>query len=177
MNRTLFLMVLALLPSLATAQDLYQHRLTAAVGRLNPTGTGKSGLFDSAPLLAFDYGYRFHRYSQADIGVDLGFASEKVSKTRRNVYIPRFGYRFILPLMDDRVEAHVGAGAGHGFIKPTVRGSESWLVYGQFGGSYAIDAAKNYRAGMTVRWFRDPIGVPVQQWIAVSAEFSYSFGR
>ena len=76
-----------------------------------------------------------------------------------------------------RYAGAVEAGAGHGFIKPTVRGSESWLVYGQFGGNYAIDAAKKYRAGMTVRWFRDPIGVPVQQWIAVSAEFSYSFGR
>lgn len=173
MSRLLFVFLLALLP--AAAQSFPGHNLGVTFGSLNEAGGNQAKPFGSSPMLAFDYGYRFHRHSQADIGVDIGFADP--SGTRRNVYIPRFGYRLIIPLMQDRVEASVGAGAGHGFIKPTIPGSEVWLVYGQAAANYAIDADRKYRAGFVLRWFRDPVGAPVQQWISVGGQFIWGFGR
>ncbi len=165
MSRVCLLFLLLLLP--ATAQD-YWHRWTFGVGGFNPAGKGEqSKTIGGAPMLSFDYGYHFHRFSQADIGVDLGFAD-------RSVRIPRFGYRAIIPLMRDRVEASLGAGAGYVFVKPPLGGYEQWLVYGQAGANYALDAAKRYRAGLIVRWYRDPIGRPVQQWVTVGAEFTFS---
>src|SRR3954452_11569001 len=180
MSRALLLLLLALMP--AGAQE-YWHRLTGSFGALNPLHGYQANTFNSAPMLSFDYGFRFHRYIQADVGADIGFANEKVSsgtsesEYRRNIYIWRFGYRGIVPLWHDRIEASAGAGAGHSYLKPTIPGYEVWLVYGQLGANYAIDRNGRYRAGVTVRWYRDPIGVPVQQWLTVGAEFSYSFGR
>ncbi|MBC8165489.1 MAG: hypothetical protein H7Y20_06420 [Bryobacteraceae bacterium] len=178
MSRHIFILLLAFLP--ASAQT-YEHRLTGSFGALNPAGGAQSDAFNSAPMLSFDYGLRFHRFSQADLGVDIAFASQSAirgsSETRRNIYIPRFGYRAVIPLLQDRLEASIGAGGAHSFIKPTIPGSEIWLVYGQVGASYAIDRDKHYRGGLMLRWYRDPIGTPVQQFISVGAEFTYSFGR
>jgi len=176
MSRALVVLLFALLP--AGAQE-YWHRLTGTFGALNPIGGYQANSFNSAPMLSFDYGYRFFRYGQADVGVDIGFANQNVipDEVRRNIYIPRFGYRAIVPVWHDRIEASAGAGAGHSFIKPTISGYEVWLVYGQLGANYAIDREGRYRAGLTVRWYRDPVGSPVQQWLTVGAEFNYSLGR
>src|SRR5947208_1020290 len=84
------------------AQD-QGHRLSVGFGGLNPLSGSQSETFNSAPLLTFDYGYRFFRYGVADVGVDTGFASDKVGGVRRNLYIPRFGYSLLVPLMHDRV--------------------------------------------------------------------------
>jgi hypothetical protein len=81
-----------------------------------------------------------------------------------------------VPLRNDRIETHVGFGGAHSLFKPKVE-EQVWLVYGQVGANYAIDADRRYRVGMSVRWYRDPIGRPVQQWIAVGGEISYSWGR
>lgn len=180
MSRALLAFLFALLP--AGAQE-YNHRLSAAIGVLNPAGGSQTQSFDAAPLLSFDYGNRFFRYGQADVGVDIGFATGKAASfgqsqdIRRNIYFPRFGYRAIIPLLDDRVEASIGAGASYSFYKPPLRDNETWLVYGQLGANYAIDADKRYRGGVVVRWYRDPVGAPVQQWVTVGFEFLYSFGR
>lgn len=173
MSRALLVFLFALLP--AGAQE-YTNRLTGAFGALNPVSGYVANSYDSAPLLSFDYGYRFHRHSQADLGVDIGFSSER--SVRRNIYIPRFGYRAIFPFWQDRIEASLGAGGAHTFVKPaSLADSEIWLVYGQIGANYAIDTDKRYRTGVMIRWYRDPIGAPVQQWVSVGFEFSYNFGR
>jgi hypothetical protein len=179
MSRVLLVFLLALLP--ACAQE-YWNRLTGTFGALNPAGGYQTNDFGSSPMLSFDYGYRFHRYAQADVGVDIAFATETLSQptvtsTRRNIYIPRFGYRAVIPLRQDRIEASIGAGGAYTFYKPTIVGREMWMVYGQIGANYALDIEKRYRAGLMVRWYRDPIGSPVQQWVSVGAEFTFSAGR
>ena len=55
----------------------------------------------------------------------------------------RFAYRAILPLLRDRLEASLGAGAGYAFVKPPpLGGYEHWLVYGQVGANYALEPLK-----------------------------------
>ena len=165
--------------STAGAQE-YWHRVSLGFGAYNPvSGPALTG-FGAAPAVSFDYGFRFHRNGQFDMGVDTAFANQEIEGTpsvRRNVYVPRAGYRIIIPVWRDRVEAHIGFGGGYSFYKPSIRDNEMWLVYGQIGGNYAIDRDQRYRAGLTVRWLRDPIGTPHQQWVAVMVEGIYSWGR
>jgi hypothetical protein len=176
MTRVLVVFVLMLMP--AAAQEYWQ-RVSLSLGGLNPSAGYQTDGFDSAPLLSFDYGFRFHKYGQFDAGVDAAFATEErrnEMETRRNIYIPRVGYSVVVPLWRDRVEASFGGGGAYSFFKPN-NGNESWLIYLQGRGNYAIDRDKRFRAGMVVRWYRDPIGTPVQQWTAVAGELTYSFGR
>lgn len=171
------LLVLLSVSFAVNAQE-YWHRAALTFGGLVPAGGSQTSGYDTAPVLSFDYGFRFHRYGQFDAGVDAAFASVAFerSSTRTNIYVPRVGYSLIVPVWRDRIEAMVGAGGAYSFFKPTVT-EETWLVYGQFGGNYAIDVDKRYRAGLTVRWYRDPIGTPVQQWVSVGGTFSYNWGR
>lgn len=164
MSRVCLIFLLMLAP--AAAQD-YWHRWTLGVGKFNPVGSGEqSKTLGDSTMLTVDYGYHFTRFGQADMGVDLGFGD-------RNIRIPRFGYRVLIPLMRERVEASLGAGAGYVFVKPPLGGYEHWLVYGQAGANYALDPLKKFRAGMMVRWYRDPIGRPSQNWVTVGAEFTF----
>lgn len=153
-----------------------EHRLSIGLGGLNPQSGTQSETLKSAPLMSFDYGYQFFRHGRADVGVDVGFASDKGTDRRRNIYLPRFGYSFLIPLWNDRIEAALGAGAAHSFIKSPIPGYESWLVYGQLGAAYAVDVNRKYRAGFFLRWYRDPIGRPEQQFISVGGQFTYAFG-
>jgi hypothetical protein len=163
----------------AAAQDQYWHRVSGTFGAFVPAAGSQTSGFGNAPVISFDYGFRFHRYGQWDAGVDAAFASRLVNsrgddKRRTSIYLPRTGYSLIVPLWRDRIEAIAGAGAGYSFFKPAAT-RESWLVYFQGGANYAIDFEKKYRAGMMVRWYRDPVGSPQQQWVSVGAQFSYSF--
>jgi hypothetical protein len=176
MSRALVVFVLMLIP--AAAQD-YWHRASLSFGGLIPSAGHETESFDSAPLLSFDYGFRFNRYGQFDMGVDAAFATERrrsEADVRRNIYIPRVGYSVVVPVWRDRIEASFGGGGAYSFFKPN-NGNESWLIYLQGRGNYAIDRDKRFRAGMVVRWYRDPIGTPVQQWTSVAVEATYAFGR
>jgi hypothetical protein len=169
MVRSLFLLLLTLVP--AVGQD-YWHRVTGSFGGFIPASGSDTTGFDTAPVVAIDYGFRFSRHGQFDAGVDAAFASR--SGQRTNIYVPRVGYSVIVPLWRDRIEAIVGAGGAHSLFKPKIA-TQSWLVYGQFGANYALDSDRRYRAGMMVRWYRDPIGSPVQQWVSLAATISYNW--
>src|SRR5687767_1953300 len=98
--RTLTACFVLCAPSLAQE---YWHRVAGTVGGLNAaSGSDTSGM-GTAPLLSLDYGFRFHRHGQFDAGIDTAFASRAGERT--NIYIPRVGYRIVVPVWDDRVEA------------------------------------------------------------------------
>ncbi|HYO81231.1 MAG TPA: hypothetical protein VES20_07515 [Bryobacteraceae bacterium] len=171
----MFRAALLCLIALPLFSQTYSHRISGTFGAFVPAAGSDIASFDSAPVLAFDWGYRFNRYGQFDLGVDTAFASD--AGRRRNVYLPRAGYSVVVPVWADRVEATIGAGAGYAFYKPTIPGNETWLVYLQAGADYALVPDGKYRAGLMLRWYRDPIGAPAQQWLSVGASVSYHFGR
>ena len=168
------LLILFVLTTSAWAQQHWQ-KVAGSFGGFVPVGRASTAGLNSAPVLAFDYGFRFHRHGQFDAGVDTVF-SESFGR-RRNIYIPRLGYSVLIPVWAERIEITAGAGAGHAFYKPTLENYETWLVYGQLGADYALVPDGRYRAGMMFRWYREPIGAPAQQWISVGATVSYPFGR
>jgi hypothetical protein len=170
--RTLLACTLLCIPA---ASQEYWNRVSGTFGALTPVGENPDPLRPgAAPLLSIDYGHRFSRHGQFDAGVDAAFAER--GDRRMNVNIPRIGYRVIVPVWNDRIETHIGFGAGHSFFKPNPS-QQVWLIYGQLGANYALDADRRYRAGMNVRWYRDPVGRPVHQWVAIGGELSYSWGR
>jgi hypothetical protein len=68
MDRTRAL--LFLVPLSLAAQDYYpRHNFTFGIGAGQPRSELK-GLFTNSPGISAGYGYRFHRYFQADAGVD-----------------------------------------------------------------------------------------------------------
>lgn len=79
-----------------------------------------------------------------------------------------------MPLWHDRVEAAVGFGGAYSLFKPKIS-RQSWLIYGEGGVNYAFDSTNRYRTGIMVRWHRDPIGEPVQQWVSVGGQISYAW--
>jgi hypothetical protein len=177
MVRFLLVVFVACLP--AAGQE-YWHRVTGTLGFLSPHKGQQTADFNTPPLVSVDYGFRFNRHGQWDTGIDIAFAKRGLGaggEQRHNIYIPRVGYRVVVPFLADRAEAYAGFGGAHSFFKPNLAGRQSWLVYGQLGGNYAIDEEGRYRAGMMVRWYRDPIGRPVQQWIGVGAEISYHWHK
>ncbi len=171
MCRASLLLLIVLLP--AGAQE-YNHRVAGSFGGFIPAAGSDTSGFDTAPVASFHYGYRFNRYGSFDAGVDIAFASRNSERT--NIYVPSVGYRVIVPLWNDRIEASLAGGGAYSFFKPKIS-QEVWLVYGELAANYALDADRRYRAGFHVRWYRDPIGRPAQQWVSAGAEISYHFGR
>lgn len=176
MRHALFALFLLTLP--AAAQQ-HWHRVSGAFGGFAPAAGSETSGYETAPALSFDYAFRFHRHAQWDAGVDAAFANpmgnfRRSVRERTNIYLPRTGYSFVLPVWRGRIEVIAGAGAGYSFFKPA-RTNESWLVYFQGGVNYALDRDGRYRVGGIARYFRDPIGTPEQQWVSAGAQFSYSF--
>jgi len=96
-----------------SAQDYFpHHNFTFGVGAARPRGDLGSLLKDS-PAISFGYGYRFHRYFQADAGFDMAFGAANVRDyldtalgplriKDREYFIP-LGGRAIAPLLGGRL--------------------------------------------------------------------------
>ena len=110
------------LPSLAQTrfrEPVPRHNFTVGFGAGIPSGD-LGPFFDNSPNLTFGYGYRFHRYFQADFGLDTIFGSAGVNdfletgfgalRIRDRQYFVPFGGRAILPL--GRVMLYGGGGGG-----------------------------------------------------------------
>lgn len=170
-----FLLFFALIIVPASAQE-YWNRITGSLGGYIPAAGSDTDGFGTPLALSFDYGWRFSKHWQFDAGVDTAFASRYGQRT--NLYVPRVGYSIMIPLpyFDGRTEAIVGFGGAYSFFKPEIS-RQSWLVYGHFGGTYAIDHQRKYRGGMMIRWLRDPVGSPAQQWVSIAGTISYNWGK
>ena len=101
------------------AQSNYpRHNLNLGVGTGLPSGELKNA-FEPSFSLGFEYGYRFLKNFQADIGLDTVFQAARVNEYvdsgwfgyRRirdyQTFIP-FGGRVVLPLSNERVQLFAG---------------------------------------------------------------------
>src|SRR5689334_22995879 len=117
-------LLLAILPTVVLvplwAQDYYpHHNFTFGAGAQRPRGDIGSLLEDSGGI-GVGYGYRFHRYFQADIGLDVMFGAARVRdflntgigdvRIKDREYFPSFGGRAIIPLARGRFLVSGGAG-------------------------------------------------------------------
>ena len=153
------------------AQDLFpKHYLTGGLGAGFPRGEINS-IFDNKIGTTISYGYRFHRYLQADVGYDVVFGSAKINdivqtqlgpqRIRDRQHFVPMGARGIVPLARGRVLLSGGGGIAYlryqeSISQPNINfriACPSCLGRGGWGG-YGLVSAK-----FTNRWQRIWFGV------------------
>ena len=169
------------------AQSWYpHHNFHVGAGAGRPGGQLAGPLLDT-PSLSVGYGYRLHRYLQADVGLDTLFGAARIRdfletrfgdlRIRDYQFLIPFGGRAILPLQRGRFLVSAGGGGVHlryaevldqpsEFFRFACRpcGSRNgWGYYGLLGGSMALDRLQRFRVGVSSRFYRghtegDPLG-------------------
>lgn len=167
------------------AQDYYpRHNFTLGVGGAAPQAD-LSRLMQSSPGVSVGYGYRFMRYFQADIGVDILFGAARIREflqtdvggfriKDREYFVP-MGGRAIVPLLEGRLL--LSGGGGGLYMKynervnqpnmyyridcPICTSRSGWGYYAQAGVDYFF--AQPFRLGLKTRVYRghtqgEPLG-------------------
>src|SRR5215510_13531622 len=162
----------------AFAQEYFpHHNFTFGAGAARPRGDLGPILGDT-PGVSIGYGYRFHRYFQADAGLDVLFGAASVRdflstglgdfRIRDREYFVPFGGRAIIPLAHDRVL--LSGGGGGAWIKyrervnqpgdyihidcPVCSSRDGWGYYAQGNLSYFVNRMKNFRIGVNTKVVR-----------------------
>jgi hypothetical protein len=187
MNTRLAVLLLVVLAPLCAQESHPRHNLTFGAGGAAPGGD-LQGIMQAAPGVSLGYGYRFMRYFQADLGMDMLFGAARVReflqteiggiRVRDREYFVPMGGRAIAPLMDGRLL--ISGGGGGAFMRYNERleqpnqyyriacpmcGSRSgWGYYAQLGGDYFF--TPNFRFGVKTRVYRghtdgEPLGTTV----------------
>jgi len=171
--RPLLLVALALSGSLAAQYRYPKHTFTVGGGAAQPRAHLEPLLKDSG-VFSFGYGYRLHRYIQADVGLDTIFYAARVRdfldsstfgplRIRDYQFLIPFGARAILPV--DRGGRFLLSGGGGGarlqyselLRQPgeyynldcyVCNSRGGWGYYGLVGGSVALDRYKHFRVGV-----------------------------
>ncbi len=116
-----FLAIALLLPLALGAQDLFpKHYFNVGPGIGLPRGE-INAYFKTKPALTVNYGYRFHRYFQADAGYDVVFGAADVKdyletqigslRIRDYQHFVNLGGRGVIPAARGRVLFSAGGGA------------------------------------------------------------------
>ena len=144
------------------AQDYYpRHNFTFGAGAALPRGD-LGPVLQTSPGISVGYGYRFHRYFQADVGLDIAFGAAQVKdylitdigdfRIRDREYFVPFGGRAILPLYRGRFL--ISGGGGGAWLKyverisqpsyyfrvdcPVCTSRDGWGYYAQANLSYFV---------------------------------------
>lgn len=176
-----------LVTGLLNAQPYYRrHYFTLGGGAGLPRGD-LNAVFNDSFGLNVNYGYRFVRYFQADVGLDTLFGAAGVRDFLDTSFGPRrirdyqffvpFGGRAILPLAGDRLLIYGSGGGAYmrytellsqpsDFFRidcPVCTARSGWGYYAGFGFSAAVDRGQFIRIGAGTRVYRghtdgEPIG-------------------
>ena len=180
--RTPFLLLAVMAVSLA-AQDSFPRETLEIGGGAAVPAAGLSRYMSSSPMFRVAYGHRFHRYVQADAGLEIASGAAGVHTVERSSVgdititdselLATFGGRAVLPLAHDRLELHVGGGGAHlhygedaslprgvktsGLFDvacPKCRSRGGWGHYGMAGAAVALDRRGRYWLGLDARLVR-----------------------
>jgi hypothetical protein len=184
-TRNLFPAVLLLASAgLASAQphlwhsNFYpHHNFTFALGDAKPKGD-LAPYFVQRPIISAGYGYRFHRYFQADVGLDVVFGAAHVEdyletdfgplRIRDRQFFVPFGGRAILPVFDGRLL--ISGGGGGAYMRysellrqpasdfridcPVCLSRDGWGYYALADVSFYLDRDQHFRLGAVAKTYR-----------------------
>ena len=183
--KTLLIGLLTLAP--AFAQGWYpHHNISFGMGAGQPRGDLRA-FFDNAFGLEIGYGYRFHRYFQADVGFETVFGAAGIHdflptgigdlRIRDYQFLVPLGGRAIAPLANGRLEFYGGGGGAYmryqerlhqpsEFLRvdcPVCASRDGWGWYGTLGANIALDRGRHFRLGAGSKVYRghtsgDPLG-------------------
>lgn len=171
----------------ASADSYYpRHNFTFGAGVGEPRADLKP-YFSDRPGISIGYGYRFQRYFQADVGLDVVFGAAEVRDyletelgplriRDRQFFIP-FGGRAILPLARGRVL--ISGGGGGAYMRyaellhqpseyykvdcPVCTARDGWGYYALADLSFFLDRYQHFRVGAVTKVYRghtqgEPLG-------------------
>jgi len=173
------LLAAAALPPLANAQGYFpRHNLTVGLGIAVPQ-EDLQPYFRNAFGWNIGYGYRFHRYFQADGGFESSCKAADVNdfyntpnfgplRIRDFQYFVPFGARVILPLAGERVRIYGGGGGAYlrysellrqpsDYFRvecPVCTARDGWGSYAMAGADFALDRSGIFRLGVMTRMYR-----------------------
>jgi len=155
-------------------EEFHRNNITVGGGAAVPVGTTTTYL-GSAPLFTVGYGYRFKRWFQADIGLEMVFGAANNQNTEvtdlgpvqggDHEFMVPVGGRFFIPTPFKRIEVSAGGGTAYlhysetipsnGYIATncyscTSRGG--WGGYGLGNVRYFLDQNRNFSVGTTVQF-------------------------
>jgi hypothetical protein len=173
--RLLFFLVLAL--PLAAQPPYPKHNVSFGVGAGLP-GAELTGPFGNSAGVTVNYGYRWQRWLQADLGLDTLFGAARVRdfvptefgylRIRDFQFLVPFGGRLVLPLQEGRTQLSFGGGGAYmryserlrqpssyyHFECPDCQARSGWGSYARVGGSFALDRYQRFRVGVTSKLYR-----------------------
>lgn len=163
---------------IAPAQDWYpRHNFDFGVGVGVPRADLETA-FDPKIGVGVNYGYRFHRYFQADIGFDTIFGAGNIRefvdtglgyrRLRDYQYMLPLGGRTIIPLFGGRLLLHAGGGGAYMRYQeqisqpsqyfridcPYCSARSGWGYYATAGFRVALDQAGHFWLGASPRVYR-----------------------
>jgi hypothetical protein len=180
------ILLLGLLPPLAAQETYPRHNLTFGAGAARPRGDLHRYLSDSSGVMV-GYGYRFHRYFQADFGLDIVFGAARVREflptyigdfriKDREYFLP-MGGRAIAPFFNGRLLVSGGGGGAwmrynervnqpssyYNIDCPICTARSGWGYYAQANVNYFVDYYRHFRIGVGSRVYRghtegEPLG-------------------
>ncbi len=177
-----------LIASCAAAQSTPGSRLTFSGGWSRDIGFSSEP--ESATGLGLSYGYRVHKYVEAEAGLftaldptgDICSHNGCVDINDHFFWVP-FGVRFIAPLARGRIEFSAGGGGlyekhtlGNAFPQGgTADSRTAWGGYFVGSAAVALDRSRHFWLGAAPRWFLANGFVARDRWFQISAEFSVRF--
>lgn len=177
-----------LLASVALAQSTPANRITFSAGWSREVG-GDSFRKQRAPGLGLWYGYRAHKYVEAEAGVftalrpaaEIRGASYFLDPNDRFIWIP-FGIRFIAPLYLNRIEFSGGGGGlyeKYSVSNPNpglgVMSRTGWGGYFAGATSVALDRGRHVWMGAASRIFLANPAYARDRWLQITLEFIWRF--
>jgi hypothetical protein len=182
------LIPLLLIVSCATAQSVPRNRLTFSGGWSSQIGGISFVEHQTATGLGLSYGYRVHKYIEAEAGVFTALDPTGQICSRNGCedvndhffWVP-FGVRFIAPPYLGRIEF---SGGGGGLYEKYTGGAAfggAFLPYHGWGGYFvgsaaiALDHSRHFWLGATPRWFLANPANARDRWFQIAGEFSVRF--
>ena len=165
------------MPARAQDDNYPHHNITLGIGGATPTGEIQS-FMGSSPAISIGYGYRFHRYFQADTGLDILFGAANVqglvntdlgvTNLKDREYMIPLGGRAIAPLLKGRLLLAGGGGGAwlhyseslnqpsyyYSVACPTCTSRGGWGYYGLADAQYFLDQDHHFRVGVTTQFIR-----------------------
>lgn len=182
----LSLFALTTFSALAADPQLGSSTFIAGVGGAFPVAGSGTSAFHNGPSFAGEYELGLHKYVAATFGVENyllpfdNYSRWGSTSTRERVTLMPFGLRGVVPVAGGRAELFAGVGGAQLWSSEYNLGQpyygSNFLFHLNGGARIALDRAQHFRLGPTVRYYRD-VGRPTQQWLSLSADFSYRFGR
>jgi hypothetical protein len=160
--------------------------VAVGAGAAFAAGGELTGAYHRGPSVTGEYEFGLHRFLAATVGVENYLLNVDqctrfgCTQARERFTFMPFGLRGILPLAGGRTELFVGTGGARLWSTNYTFGSSFnankilWQANGGF--RVALDRARHFRLGPVFRLSRD-LGRPTQQWLSITGELSYRFGR